>query len=524
MLYRFDQFELDTKQFSLRTGGSHIHIEPLVFDLLCFFVENAGKVLSRDAIIERVWKGRFVSDAAVSSCVKAVRKALGDDGENQNFIRTVRGRGFQFTAPVVSVAVALDTSRLLVDQEQVQTKSSVQSKALAPPKIAVLPLFPLSQDPQLGLLGDAVAQEIILELSRLHWLFVIARGSSFHFRGQEIDLARAGRILGARYFLTGTIMKEARNCIIALELCSAPDNAVVWADRITTPLQDIMHMRSAVAGKIAAALETRIQLSEALQAARVPTEDLDAWASYHRGLWHMYRFNKHDNDLAGNLFAQSVKIDPGFARAHAGLSFTHFQNAFLGFSPDREAEMLKMRAHAVRGLERDALDPFVNLTMGRTEWLDNDLDAALPWIERSIELSPNYAFAIYNSALVGTLLGDGKSGETRVTKAISLSPIDPLNYAMLATRALSHAVGGDFVSASDWAASAVRSPNAHVQIYAIAAFAHELNGNSLKAQHYVEQLRRRRPDYSKSDFLKSFPFRDAKTFAQIEQSLQRLGL
>lgn len=183
-----------------------------------------------------------------------------------------------------------------------------------------------------------------------------------------------------------------------------------------------------------------------------------------------------------------------------------------------------MRAHAVRGLELDALDPFVNLTMGRTEWLDNDLDAALPWIERSIELSPNYAFAIYNSALVGTLLGDGKSGETRVTKAISLSPIDPLNYAMLATRALSHAVGGDFVSASDWAASAVRSPNAHVQIYAIAAFAHELNGNSLKAQRYVEQLRRRRPDYSKSDFLKSFPFRDAKTFAQIEQSLQRLGL
>ena len=280
--------------------------------------------------------------------------------------------------------------------------------ALAPPKIAVLPLFPLSQDPQLGLLGDAVAQEIILELSRLHWLFVIARGSSFQFRGQEVDLAQASRILGARYFLTGTIMKEARNCIIALELCSAPDNAVVWADRITTPLQDIMHMRSTVAGKIAAALETRIQLSEALQAARVPTEDLDAWASYHRGLWHMYRFNKHDNDLAGKLFAQSVKIDPGFARAHAGLSFTHFQNAFLGFSPDREAEMLKMRAHAVRGLERDALDPFVNLTMGRTEWLDNDLDAALPWIERSIELSPNYAFAIYNSALVGTLLGDGE--------------------------------------------------------------------------------------------------------------------
>jgi len=524
MLYRFDQFELDTKQFSLRSSSGEVHIEPLVFNLLCFFIENRGKVLARDAIIEHVWKGRFVSDAAVSSCVKAVRKALGDDGESQNFIRTVRGRGFLFAAPVVRVTEVLDTSRSWVDQEQTQTEPPVQSNPLAPPKIAVLPLFPLSQDPQLGLLGDAVAQEIILELSRLRWLFVIARGSSFQFRGQEVDLARASRVLGARYFLTGTIMKEARNCIIALELCSASDNAVVWADRLITPLQDLMHMRSTVAGKIAAVLETRIQLSEALQAAKVPTEKLDAWASYHRGLWHMYRFTKHDNELAAHLFTQSVKIDPGFARAHAGLSFTHFQNAFLGFTPDREVETLKMRQHAVSGMELDAFDPFVNLTMGRTEWLDGDLDAALPWMERSIDLSPNYAFAIYNSALVGTLLGDGVSGETRVTKAIFLSPIDPLNYAMLATRSLSHAVRGDFVTAAEWAARAVRSPNAHVQIYAIAAFAHELTGDRLKAQAYVDHVRRSNSHYRKSDFLKSFPFRDAMTVAQIEQSLQRLGL
>ena len=142
MLYRFDQFELDTKQFSLRTGGSDIHIEPLVFDLLCFFVENAGKVLSRDAIIERVWKGRFVSDAAVSSCVKAVRKALGDDGENQNFIRTVRGRGFQFTAPVVSVAEALDTSRSLVVQEQTQPSLPSNPRRSLRPRLRFSRFFP----------------------------------------------------------------------------------------------------------------------------------------------------------------------------------------------------------------------------------------------------------------------------------------------------------------------------------------------------------------------------------------------
>lgn len=523
MRYRFDQFELDTTRFSLRAAGGDIHVEPLVFDLLRLFVENAGQVLSREAIIERVWEGRFVSDATVSSCVKAVRKALGDSGENQTYVRTIRGRGFQFTASVEDVSGISETIRPSHDHHQTQCEPGTQSKPLAPPKIAVLPLFPLSQDPQLGLFGDALAQEIILELSRLHWLFVIARGSSFQFRGQEVDLARASHILGASYFLAGTIMKEGRHCAIALELCRVQDNTVIWADRFSTPVQEIMHMRSTVAGKIVAALESRIQLSEALQAAKIPTEHLDAWAAYHRALWHMYRFNKRDNELAAHLFTHAVKVDPGFARAHAGLSFTHFQNAFLGFSGHAEAETRKTRLHAINGMEIDPLDPFVNLTMGRTEWLTGNLEAALPWMERSIALSPNYAFAIYNSALVGTLLGDGENSEARVIRAISLSPIDPLNYAMLATRALTHSVRGNYIAAAEWAERAVRSPNAHIQIFAIAAFTNELIGNRLKAQEYVDDIRRAKPDYGKSDFLKSFPFRDAQAHKQVEQSLLRLG-
>jgi DNA-binding winged helix-turn-helix (wHTH) protein len=348
MRYRFDQFELDTEQFSLRANGGEIHVEPLVFDLLRFFVERVGQILTRDAIIEHVWKGRFVSDATVSSCVKSVRKALGDSGQNQTYLRTITRRGFQFTAPVESITGSLEPICTPRDRQQTRSEPESLFTALAPPKIAVLPLFPLSRDPKLGLLGDALAQEVILELSRLHWLFVIARGSSFQFRGQEADLGRAREILGATYFLTGTIMQQARQCVIAIELCRAPDNNVIWADRFTTATDEIMHMRSTLAGEIVGALESRIQASEALQAAKVPTEHLDAWAAYHRGLWHMYRFNKRENDLAAHFFAHSVKADPGFARAHAGLSFTHFQNAFLGFSPDAEGETRKTRVHAMK--------------------------------------------------------------------------------------------------------------------------------------------------------------------------------
>lgn len=522
MRYRFDQFELDTEHFLLRTKDGDVRIEPLVFDLLSYLVQRAGQVVTREAIIEHVWKGRIVSDATVSSCIKSVRKALGDSGQSQTYLRTVRGRGFQFVAAVEKGSSASETA--VWDRGQQQGGAASPSGVLSPPRIAVLPLFPLTQDPQLGVLGDAVAQEVILELSRLHWLFVIARGSSFKFRGQEIDLAQAGGILGADYLLTGTILRQGKQCVVAVELCRASDTQVIWAERFTTAVDEIMHMRSTLAGEIAGAVEPRLQLSEAMQAAKVPTEHLDAWAAYHRGLWHMFHFNESNNALAAEFFARAVALDRGFARAHAGLSFTHFQNAFLGFSPDVAGETGQARVHAVKSMELDPLDPFVSLTMGRVEWLSGNLEVSLPWLQRSVALSPNYAFGLYNSALVGTILGDGAGNEGRVAKAISLSPIDPLNYAMLATRALTHVVRGNHATAAEWADRAARSPNAHVQIFAIAAVANELSGNRSRAEDYVAHIRRSHPGYARSTFLRSFPFRDSKAHQEIEGSLQRLGL
>lgn len=519
MQYRFGPFELDTGQFRLAADGRDVHVEPLVFDLLRFFLDRAGEVVTRDDIIADVWNGRFVSDATVSSCVKSARKALGDTGEAQSYIRTVRGRGFKFVAAVERTAESTPAPIVAAVQEPVNGP-----EISTPPRIAVLPLFALTPDPQLAILGDAVSQEVILELSRLHWLFVIARGSSFKFRGQEVDLSEAAAILGADYVLTGTVVQQATECVISVELCHIPGNNIVWAERFVTPLADLMHMRPMLAGAIARALEPRIQLQEAMQAARIPTEQLDAWAAFHRGLWHMFRFNRDDNAQAAHLFGHAVKLDPAFARAHAGLSFTHFQNAFLGFTPDVEAEKNLMRATAGRSMELDPFDPFVNLTMGRSEWLYGNLEAGLPWMERAIDLSPNFAFAIYNSALVGTFLGEGESSERKVEKAIGLSPIDPLNYAMVATRALTHLVRGNFAGAAQWAEKAALLPNAHVQIHMIAAIANELQGDRVAAETHFRHVCEVQPAYAMPAFLKFFPFRDGALRARIIGSMQRLGV
>lgn len=525
MRYRFGEFELDTSQFSLRGSEGEIHLEPLVFDLLTFLIENAPGIVSRDAIIERVWGGRAIADTTVASCVKAVRKALGDSGDAQAFVRTVRGRGLQFiaTVEVQSIEPAQPLVEPIARQEKPLLPLPTPAGRQSPPRIAVLPLFALQADARLRLIADAVAQEVILELSRLHWLFVIARGSSFQFRGQDVDHARVGEVLGVDYLLTGTILQSGRKVEIAVELSRVPDRNVVWAERFGTPVGEVMRMRQTLAGEIVGALEPRLQLFEAMQAAKVPTEHLDAWASYHRGLWHMFRFNARDNEVAAGLFERATSIDPSFARAHAGLSFTHFQNAFLGFKRDAKSEIELTRATAEKSLALDPLDPFVNLTMGRAEWLRGEPEAGMTWIDRSVALSPNYAFAIYNSALVGAMLGEGKNSEAKVSKAIALSPIDPLGYAMLATRAMSHWVQGDHARAAEWSERAVKAPNSHVQILAIAACIHELAGEEEKARDYARRLRDVRPDYRIADFERSFPMSERQR-GEAKAALRRLGL
>ncbi len=524
MIYRFGDFELDTDRFELRQGGRHCKVEPQVFALLELLISNHDRLVSKDEINLRVWGGRVVSDAVVNSRARAARQAIGDDGKAQRLIRTVHGRGFRFVGAVSAVNTAVN----------IQAGASQAAEPGAPgqseegasggrPSIAVLPLHVLTPDERFGALGDAVSQEVILELSRLHWLFVIARGSSFRFRGPAVDLAAAGQVLGARYILSGTIAFSGRRSAVTVELARAADGQILWAERFDCPVDDLLQLRWTISGHIVTAIETRIQMAEADKARTVPTDNLDAWAAYHRGLWHMYRFNKHDNEIAARLFDRAVTADPDFARGYAGLSFTHLQNALVGYTKDGTAERALTRQYAEKCLALDPLDPFVNLTMARSEWIAGNLAGSLPWFGRSVEISPNYAFALYNRGLIDALLCEGQQSQSNVMKAIALSPIDPLNYAMLATRSLSHVVRGEFAEASEWGERAVRAPNAHAQIFVIAALAHELAGDTEKAQACMAHARNEGRVTRPEDFLRIFDFQSEETRAAALKALTRLS-
>jgi TolB-like protein len=513
MLYRFESFELDTARVELRENGEPRPIERQVFALLALLVENRERLVSKDEILEKVWDGRIVSEAAVASRVKSARQALGDDGKAQRFIKTIHRQGFRFVANVKAER----------DVPPVAEPSDAPAEATAQPSIAVLPFRLIGDAGPWAPIADALPHELIAELSRLRWLCVTARGSSFRLRAADVGMGEVGRLLGVRYCLSGTVEVANSKLAVTVELVDTRSGGVVWADHYAGGIDAVHPIRTEIRARILAALEIQIPLHEANLARLTVTGNLDAWSAYHLGLQHMYRFNRKDNAAAAVLFGHAVARDPGFARAHAGLSFVHFQTAFLRNTEDIAAEIALARGHAERGVDLDPLDPFVNFTMGRTYWLEGDLDGSLGWLERSTAISPNYAQGIYARAWTETLAGRGLEGRGHVDLAMKLSPLDPLYYAMLGTRAFTHMTLGEDAEAAQWAERAARSPGAHVLIAMIAAAAQAMAGDEVRAAAWASNVRERNAALTREDFFRSFPMKSEATRARVSNALARLG-
>ena len=514
MLYRFGPFELDALRFELRENDVAVAVEPQVLSLLLFLVANRNRLVTKDEIVSAVWHGRIVSDAAISSRVKSARRVVGDDGDAQRVVRTIHGRGFRFVGAVDEAPPSLAAA--VIENDEPLTEP-------ARPSIAVLPLSTIGDLGPLTIVAEALPHEIIRALSRLRWLFVIARASSFRFAGPAHDLRRIGELLGVRYILSGTLEAFGGRVAVAVELAKASDGGVVWAERFKVSVGAVKDLRAEIVASVVAALEVQIPLHEASRVQLASPELMDAWSAYHLGLQRMFRFTAANNAAAAHLFEHAIAKDQGFARAHAGLSFTRFQDAFLDYA-DRATATAAACEAAERAVTLDPLDPFANLAMGRAHWLSGDLDGSIAWLDRSTALSPNYAQGIYAQAWAQALLSRGDSGQCSTDRAMALSPLDPLRYAMLATRALSHLVRDEAASAVPWAERAAREPGAHAFIDVIAAACNAAVGDIAHARKRIEIARKRQPSVTRDKFFRSFPFSEAEVRSRIGALLGQSGL
>ena len=301
MVYRFGTFELDLARVELYADGQLRNLEPQVFALLALLIENRERLISKEEIVEKVWDGRIVSDSAIASRIKSARKALGDDGKNQRYIKTIHGQGFRFVADARMSHPDI-TARA---QATPATLASADPEAPAVPSdCQVLPFRLIGDAARCTAIADGLPHELISELSRLRWLFVTARGSSFRLRGAEADMTDIGRLLGVRYCLSGVLEVTGERLTASIQLIDTRDAGVVWAEHFQGAIDDVHQVREQIRSRILAALEIQVPIHEAALARLTVTENLDAWSAYHLGRQHLHRFNRNDNTIAKSLSTQ----------------------------------------------------------------------------------------------------------------------------------------------------------------------------------------------------------------------------
>jgi len=331
--FLFEDHVLDIDRRELRRGAQQIAVGPQVFDLLVYLVQNRERVVTKDDLLDAVWSGRFVSESNLTTRINAARKAIGDSGDEQRLIRTVPRKGFRF---VGAVRTAAENATTEVPASTATTR--IPLPLPDKPSIAVLPFDNISGDREQEYFADGMVEEIITALSRFRQLFVIARNSTFTYKGQAVDVKQVGRELGVRYVLEGSVRKSNDQVRIAAQLIDATTAAHLWADRFDRPIENIFDLQDRLTASVVGAVAPQLQQAEIDRVKRKPTENLAAYDYFFRGMASLYQWTLEGTNEALRLFRRAVELDPDFASAYGMAAFCYVWRKVNGGTVNYEQE------------------------------------------------------------------------------------------------------------------------------------------------------------------------------------------
>jgi adenylate cyclase len=476
--YLFGDYTLDADRRELCRAGQPVHVEPQVFDLLLYVIRNRDRVVTKDDLIAGVWGGRIVAESTLGNRINAVRHAIGDSGERQQFIRTVARRGIMFVGDVreeehgAASFGAADTTASAPPSPAVhaETLTAARDRAALPlpdkPSIAVLPFANLSDDPQQEYFCDGIAQDIITTLSKLHWLFVIARNSSFTYKGKTVDMRQVGRELGVRYVLEGSVRKAGNRVRITAQLVDATDGHHVWAERFDRALEDIFVVQDEITHSILGAMAPGILAAEIQRAQRKEIAELDQWERMMRAHWHVRRFTRDDCNEAIRLIEEGLQRDPSNAMALADLAYTWHMGGSFGWTKEPfPVAMDRMGDAARRAVASDDQDAAAQAALGLYELFSGRNEDAIRRLQRAVQLDPNSSFARGNLGVAHAFSAQCDAAIETLQDAIRLSPRDFLMVIWHTASAWSYLSAHRYEEAGDSAQRAIDSnpafPDAH---------------------------------------------------------------
>ena len=403
MRYLFEGHALDIERRELRRGDALVAIEPKVFDLLTHVIVNRERVVSRDDLIAHVWGGRIVSEAALARCINGARSAVGDSGETQRLIKTLQRKGIRFVGEVHEEQAPAPKAVVAVTAEKPAQALALPDR----PSIAVLPFANISGDTGQEYFSDGISEDIITELSRFSELFVIARNSSFQYKGKVVDVRQMGRDLGVRYILQGSIRRERDRVRISAQLADTVSGNQRWAERYDRQLSDVFTVQDELACTIAALLVAHVNKAEIERTLNKPPASWQAYDYYLRAAdMHASffpRFSVAELYEVRRLLEQSLAIDPHYARACAKLSWTHFSAWVEPLDADYGKPESLDRAHqlALRAIQLDPNLPEAHSRLGMVLIRRREHSAGIAAFERAQELNPNFTdFSIAHSLVL----------------------------------------------------------------------------------------------------------------------------
>ncbi len=541
---RFGCFELDLDRFELRRDGARIPVEPRTFDLIALLARHAGRTLPRETIFQNLWGDRIVSEAALSSQVRAARKALGDDGTRQNLIATVHGRGFRLRARALEPAGRdPETGPPAAPPPPAAARLAAPRATTARPVIAVLPCTAIGTDLHTGLLAAGLTEDMINALTRHRWLRVITRNPAVALAraqgwGQVTGAADAdlppgplraasgiAAHLGAGYALTSSLRRLGSRLCVSVQLSDACTMQCLWSERFEREMRDIFALQAEIAELVAARIAAELGRAEGARAARTARADHGAWELYALGSAEFYRFTSQSNRRCQELMRAALALDPDFSDAHARLAYAMTLEMVYFEGPIDNARLDEALRCAEAAVALDEQDANAHFTLGRVRLVRCEYVSAIESLHAAIALNPCHALS--HCGLGDSLAYEGRIPEAIAAfdRAIELSPQDPFRWAFMSYRSLAHLFDGAYDSAAHWARRATQVPNAHYWARSNLAAAHGLRGATSQARQAAQALTRARPGFCRGFARERMFFvRSRDHVATFIEGLRRAGV
>ena len=527
MLFTFGDCSVDCARRELRRGGKLVAIEPQVFDVLVYLIEHRDRVVTRDDLLAAVWGGRIVSESTLSSRINSGRTAIGDSGEQQLWIRTVARKGVRFigevsedgagpAAPAPTAAAPPEGPAIVVSH------GTLAPRLPEKPSIAVLPFTNMSGDPEQEYFSDGITEDIINALSRLRWFFVIARNSTFVYKGQPADVRQVGRDLGVRYVLEGSVRKSGQRVRITSQLLDATTSNQLWSERYDRELTDIFALQDEITASVTAAIEPKLLAAEGLRTEARSTEDLDAWDLVARALSMFWKLTAADSANAIAVLRQAAERHPTYAPAHSMLAFALFASGYVGWIPPGTDRELAARL-ARRAAELDDSDPWAHMALGYFEFTGRNTEEAVRHFTAALDLNPNFAAAEGSIGFALALNGQSEEAIARFDQAIRMSPRDPFNSFFFVGIAAAHYLASRYTEAEKWARQAVQLRPGYIGAHRILCASLAQADQLEEAKAVLATLRQLQPSISLAGIRQSVPY-TAGALEHFFDGMRKAGL